>query len=109
MKHVPRPQGPKNGVNHLRNQGWGSRESSEVFFVKLEDGFFGCQVNETVDVLQLFEISKLCDGSSQCWQGSDENNPRLKCTSKSISTHNQGADGSEPKSKCNVMPFRRKL
>ena len=40
------------------------------------------QVNETVDVLQLFEISKLCDGTSQCWQGSDENNPRLKCTSE---------------------------
>ena len=56
--------------------------SNEVFFVKLEDGFFGCQVNETSDVLQLFEISKLCDGTSQCWQGSDENNPRLKCTSK---------------------------
>ena len=44
---LPRPQGPKNGVNHLRNQGWGSRESSEVFFVKLEDGFFGCQVSST--------------------------------------------------------------
>ena len=54
----------------------------EVFFVKLEDGFFGCQVNASVDVLQLFEISKLCDGTSQCWQGSDESNAKLKCTSK---------------------------
>ena len=54
----------------------------EVFFVKLEDGFFGCQVNASVDVLQLFEISKLCDGTPQCWQGSDESNTKLKCTSK---------------------------
>ena len=54
----------------------------EVFFVKLEDGFFGCQVNASVDVLQLFEISKLCDGTPQCWQGSDESNAKLKCTSK---------------------------
>ena len=108
-RKVTRPRGPPKVPllgGHVRS---GPDPSNEVFFVKLEDGFFGCQVNETVDVLQLFEISKLCDGSSQCWQGSDENNPRLKCTSKSISTHNQGADGSEPKSKCNVMPFRRKL
>ena len=54
----------------------------EVFFVKLEDGFFGCQVNSSVDVLQLFEISKICDGTPQCWQGSDESNPQLKCTSR---------------------------
>ena len=54
----------------------------EVFFVNLEDGFFGCQVNASVDILQLFEISKLCDGTPNCYLGSDESNPRLKCTSK---------------------------
>ena len=68
-----RPKTTKNDLNTLRK---------EVFFVKLEDGFFGCQVNASVDVLQLFEISKLCDGTSQCWQGSDESNAKLKCTSK---------------------------
>ena len=57
-------------------------KSNEVFFLNLEDGFFGCQVNASVDVLQLFEVSKLCDGVPHCYQGSDENNPRLKCTSK---------------------------
>ena len=57
-------------------------QRKEVFFVKLEDGFFGCQVNASVDVLQLFEISKVCDGTPQCWQGSDESNSQLKCTSK---------------------------
>lgn len=58
------------------------RKSSEVFFLNLEDGFFGCQVNASVDVLQLFEISKLCDGTPHCYRGSDESNPNLKCTSK---------------------------
>ena len=62
----PRPQQPR----------------GEVFFVNLEDGFFGCQVNASVDVLQLFEISKLCDGTPQCYLGSDEQNEKLKCTSK---------------------------
>ena len=58
------------------------RTSSEVFFVNLEDGFFGCQVNASVDILQLFEISKLCDGKPNCYLGSDESNKKLKCTSK---------------------------
>ena len=56
----------------------------EVFFLNLEDGFFGCQVNSSVEVLQLFEISKLCDGQSHCYRGADEANPRLKCTSKFV-------------------------
>lgn len=60
------------------------KPQKEVFFVNLEDGFFGCQVNASVDILQLFEISKLCDGVPNCYQGSDENEPgKLKCTSKS--------------------------
>ena len=63
--------------NDLRSQ-----SQREVFFVNLEDGFFGCQVNASVDILQLFEISKLCDGTPNCYLGSDESNPRLKCTSK---------------------------
>ena len=45
-------------------------------------GFFGCQVNASVDILQLFEISKLCDGTPNCYLGSDESNKKLKCTSK---------------------------
>ena len=61
-----------------------SAKSSEVFFLNLEDGFFGCQVNESVDFLQLFEISKLCDGEPHCYGGSDESNNKLKCTSKLI-------------------------
>ena len=40
------------------------------------------QVNASADVLQLFEISKLCDGTPNCFQGSDESNAQLKCTSK---------------------------
>ena len=54
----------------------------EVFFVNLEEGFFGCQVNETLEVLQIFKIEKLCDGISDCYLGSDENQKELKCSSK---------------------------
>ena len=54
----------------------------EVFFVNLEEGFFGCQVNETAEVLQIFKINKLCDGVSDCFRGSDENSKELKCSSK---------------------------
>ncbi|XP_071552987.1 uncharacterized protein [Panulirus ornatus] len=52
----------------------------EIFFLNLEDGYFGCQVNESTDVLQLFEVSKLCDGTPNCFLGSDENINELKCT-----------------------------
>ena len=80
-KLVPRPRRPQPPPPTTKND-LSLRSRKEVFFVKLEDGFFGCQVNASVDVLQLFEISKLCDGTSQCWQGSDELNTELKCTSK---------------------------
>lgn len=55
----------------------------EIFVLNLEDGFFGCQVNESVDILQLFELSKLCDGIPQCFLGSDEVANELKCTDRS--------------------------
>lgn len=51
----------------------------EVFVLNLEDGYFGCQVNESADVLQLFELSKLCDGKPHCFKGSDELTLELKC------------------------------
>ncbi|XP_064459913.1 uncharacterized protein LOC135370150 isoform X1 [Ornithodoros turicata] len=54
----------------------------EIFVLNLEDGFFGCQVNESTEVLQLFELSQLCDGSPQCFQGSDEVARDLKCTDR---------------------------
>ena len=55
----------------------------EIFVLNLEDGYFGCQVNESTDFLQLFELSKLCDGISQCFQGSDEVSLELKCKDRS--------------------------
>lgn len=52
----------------------------EVFFLNLEDGYFGCQVNESTQILQLYELSKLCDGVKDCYKGSDELEKELKCT-----------------------------
>lgn len=60
----------------------------EVFFLNLEDGYFGCQVNESTDVLQLFELSKLCDGTPNCFLGSDELTKELKCTGKNHKCNN---------------------
>lgn len=57
----------------------------EIFVLNLEDGYFGCQVNESTDFLQLFELSKLCDGVPQCFQGSDEVSLELKCKDRSKS------------------------
>ena len=54
----------------------------EIFFLNIEEGYFGCQVNESTDVLQLYDISKLCNGVPECFLGSDENRAQLKCTSK---------------------------
>ena len=64
------------------NSQFAAGRGKEVFFVNLEEGFFGCQVNETAEVLQIFKINKLCDGVSDCFRGSDENSKELKCSSK---------------------------
>lgn len=69
-------------VRTERGIGFGIKR--EIFFLNLEDGYFGCQVNESTDVLQLYEISRLCDGSKDCYLGSDELQKELKCTSKFI-------------------------
>lgn len=50
----------------------------------MEDGYFGCQVNESVEFLQIYDISRLCDGLQDCFMGSDEKKRDLKCTSKLI-------------------------
>ena len=61
-----------------------------MFFLNLEDGYFGCQVNESTEILQLLELSKLCDNHVDCYQGTDEQRTRLKCTGKR--KHNQSPE-----------------
>lgn len=75
-------QYPQKTLPAHRKVGFGL--SQEVFFLNLEDGYFGCQVNESTDYLQLFELSKLCDGAQDCYRGSDEQHDKLKCSSKYI-------------------------
>ncbi|KAK3931320.1 SCO-spondin [Frankliniella fusca] len=65
------------------SQGIGFGIKREIFFLNLEDGYFGCQVNESTDVLQLYEVSKLCDGRRDCFRGSDELRSELKCSNLS--------------------------
>lgn len=67
-------------VNAQGGIGFGIKR--EIFFLNLEDGYFGCQVNESTTVLQLYELSRLCDGKPDCYKGSDELRRELKCTSK---------------------------
>ncbi|XP_041673606.1 neurogenic locus notch homolog protein 1-like isoform X3 [Drosophila eugracilis] len=57
-----------------------SRFRGEVFYLNLENGYFGCQVNESTEYLQLFNLSKLCDGTQDCFLGADELSKELKCT-----------------------------
>lgn len=57
-----------------------------MFFLNLEDGYFGCQVNESVEFLQIYELSRLCDGLQDCYMGSDELRKELKCTSELMSS-----------------------
>ncbi|KAI5697377.1 hypothetical protein M8J75_009317 [Diaphorina citri] len=64
--------------------GFGIRR--EVFFLNLEDGYFGCQVNQSTEVLQLYELSRLCDGTPDCYLGSDELRKELKCTNDCVSS-----------------------
>ena len=71
-----------NPATAAQQSGLAKFSKKEVFFVNLEEGFFGCQVNETLEVLQIFKIEKLCDGTSDCYLGSDENPKELKCSSK---------------------------
>jgi len=59
-----------------------AQRKNEVFFVNVEEGFFGCQVNASSEFLQIFTISKLCDGVSDCYKGSDEDQKELKCSSE---------------------------
>lgn len=61
-----------------------TRLKRERFILNLEDGYFGCQVNESTEYLQIFELSKLCDGHADCYRSSDELADELKCTSKLI-------------------------
>ncbi|SPP80067.1 blast:Fibrillin-1, partial [Drosophila guanche] len=75
--HSQYSQQPQRIQTNLRKN---SRFRGEVFFLNLEDGYFGCQVNESTDYLQLYELSKLCDGNQDCYLGSDEQNKELKCT-----------------------------
>jgi hypothetical protein len=44
-------------------------------------------VNESTDVLQIFQLSKLCDSTPHCYLGSDEQGGQLKCTRKFFLPH----------------------
>lgn len=82
----------------------------EIFLLNLEDGYFGCQVNASQDFLQLFELSRLCDGQPQCYLGSDELDLQLKCRARdkcdasvvnnSNSTNEELAATTTPATKC---------
>lgn len=69
---------------HSQSRKSSGRLKRERFNLNLEDGYFSCQLNESTDYLQVFELSKLCDGHPDCFLGSDEQAKELKCTRKFI-------------------------
>lgn len=74
------PIGPLVAVGQQYKPDWAQKLiEQEIFLLNLEDGYFGCQVNASQDFLQLFELSRLCDGQPQCYLGSDELSTQLKC------------------------------
>lgn len=66
----------------------------EIFLLNLEDGYFGCQVNSSQDFLQLFELSRLCDGQAQCYLGTDELVGPLKCRNRERCDTSNGTSSS---------------
>ncbi|OQV25204.1 Fibrillin-1 [Hypsibius exemplaris] len=54
--------------------------SREVFVVNFELGFFACQLNASSDFLEVYSLSKLCDGVPDCFSGTDENRDYVPCS-----------------------------
>lgn len=63
-----------------QNRKSNTRLKPEMFDLHLELGYFACQVNNSREYLQIFDISKLCDGHADCFMGSDEAEEKNKCT-----------------------------
>lgn len=63
-----------------QNRKSNTRLKPETFDLNLELGYFACQVNESSEYLQIFDISKLCDGHADCFMASDESQEKNKCT-----------------------------
>lgn len=72
----------------------------EIFLLNLEDGYFGCQVNSSQDFLQLFELSRLCDGQAQCYLGTDELETPLKCKNRSHCGTHTNSRGQQENIQC---------
>lgn len=80
---------------------WPSKSlQQEIFLLNLEDGYFGCQVNESQDFLQLFELSRLCDGQTQCYLGTDELAAPLKCNNRERCGTHQNSRGQQEGIQC---------
>ena len=56
--------------------------TNEVFWLNFEEGYFACQVNASEKFLKLFRLSRLCDGSDDCYQGTDELVDAMHCSNE---------------------------
>ena len=54
--------------------------TAELFWLNLEEGYFGCQINGSDKYVKIFKLSRLCDGVPDCYRASDELKDHLKCS-----------------------------
>ena len=58
--------------------------TGEVFWLNLEEGYFACQILPSSKFLKLFKLSRLCDGTNDCYKGSDELVEEMKCSKECV-------------------------